>query len=320
MSILRYAAKRILTACLTLFIVTILTFVLVRVLPGDPAIMILGQESTPEQLEAVRRDLGLHRPLYVQYIDWLVSFITGDFGSSYIYRDPVAILIKQRLPRSLLLAAAAITLSGLSSIPLGIIASRHKNEPLDYTISTFTLAGISVPNFYWGLVFILIFAVLLDLVPPSGYTNPLEDPVLGLKRLILPAAAVGWALMANVTRMIRSSMIEQYSKNYVMTLRAKGVSDDDIVYGHAIYNALLPTLTVMAMQIGTAFGGQIVIEVVFSWPGIGTLVYDAILNRDIPLIQATVVVIATMFITANFMADLLYAYIDPRIAYGGHKT
>ena len=320
MSMHRYIAKRLLLSVLTIVLVSMLTYVFTTVLPGSAARMILGRKATPEKIEAVRQQLGLTKPIYVQYWDWVTGFATGDMGTSFLYNDPVSDLILQRLPRSLFLAIAAMSIAILTAIPLGVIASTHQNEPMDVAISTFTFAGISVPNFFWGLVFILIFAVQLNLLPPSGYVDPWINPVGFLARLVMPAAALGWSLMAYIARMTRSSMLEVFRENYITTAKAKGVPKDDIVYTHALRNALIPTLTVIGFQIGYAFGGVIVIEQVFHWPGIGSLAFQAILERDLPVIQAAVVTIAIVFVGANFLVDILYSYLDPRIRYGGENA
>lgn len=320
MGMYRYIGKRFVLSLLTIVLVSILTFVFTNVLPGSAARMMLGMEATPEKVAALERELGLHRPLYIQYLDWITGFVTGDLGQSYLYDDPVAELLLQRLPRSLFLAVAAITVATATAIPLGVIASTRQNEAPDLAISIFTFAGISVPNFFWGLVFILIFAVQLNLLPPSGYVDPWVDPQGFLARILMPAAALGWSLMAYITRMTRSSMLDVFRENYITTAKAKGVPENKIVYAHALRNALIPTLTVIAFQIGYAFGGVIVIEQVFSWPGIGSLAFSAILERDVPVIQATVITITSVYVGANFIVDLLYSVIDPRIRYGGEDA
>lgn len=320
MSILRYAGKRIVLSALTLLLVTVITFAFTQILPGDAAQMILGMQASDEQLAAVREQLGLNRPLWVQYLDWVTGFVTGDLGTSFVYSEPVSDTILTRLPRSIYLTVASMVIAVSFAIPLGIYSSTKQGEPVDLAVSTFVFAGISVPNFFWGLVFILVFASYLDILPVSGYVAPSENFVEFLKRLIMPAAALGWALMAQITRMTRSSMLEVFSENYIETAKSKGVSQRGIVYKHAFLNALIPTLTVIGFQIGYLFGGAIVIEQVFSWPGIGSLVFNAVLERDLPVIQASVVVITTVFIVSNLIVDLLYGVIDPRIRYGGEDS
>ncbi|MFB6221908.1 MAG: ABC transporter permease [Halolamina sp.] len=316
----RYAAKRSVLSVVTVFLVSVMTFVLTHVLPGSAARMVLGMQATPERVEAVRQELGLNRPLWVQYFDWITGFLTGDLGNSFLYDTPVSELLVDRLPPSLLLAATAVTIAVLTAIPLGIIASRHQNQPVDVAISTFTFAGISVPNFFWGIVFILVFAKWMNLLPPSGYAAPWDAPMQFLTFIVMPAAALGWSLLAYITRMTRSSMLETYRENYITTARAKGVSEEGIVYRHALRNAMLPTLTVIAFQVGYAFGGIIIIEQIFSWPGIGSLLFSAILERDLPVIQAAVIAITVVFVGSNFIVDMLYAFLDPRIRYGGEGS
>lgn len=316
----QYVSRRLGLACLTVFLVTVLTFLFTQLLPGDAAQMILGKQATEENLRAVRQQLGLNRPVWIQYLDWFTGLLTGDLGTSFIYNEPVSDIIAARLPRSLYLATASMLIAVTVAIPLGVVASTKQDEPADLAISTFTFAGISIPNFFWGLVFILVFASYLNILPVSGYVEPTEDFVGFLVRLIMPAAALGWALMAHITRMTRSSMLEVFREDYIETAKSKGVPRRGIVYKHALRNALIPTLTVIGFQIGYLFGGAIIIEEIFSWPGIGSLLFNAVLERDLPLIQAAVVVVASVFVLANLVVDVLYAYLDPRIRYGGEEA
>lgn len=316
----QYIAKRIVLSVITLFFVSAMTFSMTQILPGDAARLILGIEATPERVETVRQNLGLNRPLYIQYLDWVIGFLTGDLGTSFHYGEPVSKMINNRLPRSIYLAGAAMFIAIATAIPLGVISAVRQNKIADITISTFTFAGISVPNFFWGLVFILVFARYLNILPPSGYVDPNTDAIEFLKRIIMPAAALAWSQMAYITRMVRSSMLEVFQKDYIRTAKMKGAPWKTIIYKHSLRNALIPALTVIAFQIGYAFGGIIILEEIFSWPGIGSLAFTAILERDLPVIQAAVMYIAFVFIAANFIADILYSVLDPRIRYGGENS
>ncbi|MFC6976023.1 ABC transporter permease [Halomicroarcula sp. GCM10025709] len=312
-----YVLRRIGFMTVTLFLVTLIAFAVTNILPGNVALVILGPNANAESIQALEAQLGLNRPLYVQYFDWVVGLLQGDMGESLRFGDPVVGLIAERLPRSLLLAVSATLVAVALSIPLGVYAAVNQNEAPDVTASMFAFVGISLPIFLWGLVFILIFAVWLNLFPTSGYVAPTEDPVGALQRLVLPAGAMGFALTAYIMRMTRSSMLEVLSEEYINLARAKGMSQRVVVLRHALRNAVIPVITVIAFQFSYAFGGVIVLEEVFLWPGIGRLTLTAIQSRDIPLIQGCIIVVAVIYMLSNFAADLLYAYFDPRIRYGG---
>lgn len=317
MSMLRYATKRFFLSIVTLFLVSVITFGATQMLPGSVAQLILGMNANEAKVEALRQQMGLNRPLYIQYADWLFGLLTGDLGQSFWFGEPVAELLINRFPRSAYLALASMLIAILTAVPLGIISAVKRNTPIDIGISTFVFAGLSVPSFFRGLVFIMVFAVFLDLVPPSGYVSPQEDFVGFIKILILPSTAIAWGFLAQITRMLRSSMLETATENYITTARAKGVPNPEIILQHNLRNALLPTLTVLAFQIGYVFSGLVVIEEVFAYPGIGRLTFNAILHRDIPVVQASVMVITGVFVFSNLAVDLLYSYLDPRIRYGG---
>jgi peptide/nickel transport system permease protein len=313
---LRYTTKRLLLSVVTLFIVSVVTFSATHILPGSAAQLLLGMNASEAKVEALRQQMGLNRPLYIQYLDWVTDLVTLDLGQSIFYGESVADLLVQRFPRSLYLALASMAIAIVTAIPLGIVAAVKRNTSIDLAISSFVFAGLSVPSFFRGLLFILIFAVYLDLVPPSGYVNPFNDFVGFLGIIVLPAMAIAWGFLAQITRMLRSSMLETENENFITTARAKGVPNPTIVLQHNLRNALLPTLTVMAFQIGYVFSGLVVIEEVFAYPGIGRLAFNAIIQRDLPVVQATVMVITGVFVASNLAVDLLYSYLDPRIRYG----
>lgn len=320
MSLTRYATRRVGLLLVSLLGVSIITFGIVNVLPGDVALLILGNRASPERLETVRQNLGLNRPLWIRYLDWLGGVLVGDMGNSLRFGDPVASLIKQRLPASAFLAAAAMTIAVTIAIPLGVVAGMARNTWKDFATSVVAFTGISLPDFFWGLVLILVFAEILSILPPSGYVNPAVNPIDGIQHVILPASALGFALMAHLTRMTRSSLIEELRSGYVKLAKSKGVSERDIVYRHALRNAFLPVLTVIGFQIGFLFSGIIIIEELFAYPGIGRLAFQALLNRDVTLIQGSVLTIATIFMLSNLVVDLLYAVLDPRVQQGGEAT
>ncbi len=312
-----YIARRVGFMVVTLFFITLIAFAVTNILPGDVALLILGPNATEQSLEALQTQLGLNRPLYVQYIDWVIGLLQGNMGESLRFGEPVMTLIAERLPRSLMLAVAATLIAVVLSVPLGVYAAINQNKAPDVSASMFAFVGISMPIFLWGLVFILVFAVWLNLFPTGGYVAPSEDLVGSLQRLALPAGAMGFALTAYIMRMTRSSMLEVLSEEYIKLARAKGMSQRVIVLRHALKNAIIPVITVIAFQFSYAFGGVVVLEEVFFWPGIGRLTLTAIQSRDIPLIQGCIIVIALIYMFSNFAADLLYAYFDPRIRYGG---
>jgi peptide/nickel transport system permease protein len=312
-----YVLRRIGFMTVTLFFVTLIAFAVTNILPGDVALLILGPNATEESLQALQTQLGLNRPLYVQYLDWVFGLLQGEMGQSLRFSEPVAALVAERLPRSLMLAVSATFVAVFLSIPLGVYAAVNQNEAPDVSASMIAFVGISMPIFLWGLVFILVFAVWFNFFPTGGYVPPGEDLVGTLRHLVLPAGAMGFALTAYIMRMTRSSMIEVLGEEYINLARAKGMSQRVIVLRHALKNAVIPVITVIAFQFSYAFGGVVVLEEVFFWPGIGRLTLTAIQSRDIPLIQGCIIVVALVYMFSNFAADLLYAYFDPRIRYGG---
>jgi peptide/nickel transport system permease protein len=240
-------------------------------------------------------------------------------GTSLRYGEPVGALIYEDLGKSLLLAGSATFVAVFLAVPLGVVASVYQNKWPDFLASTFAFAGISIPGFLWGLVLIFILSLTLNIFPTSGYVPLSEDPIAAVYHLVLPASALGFALTAYIMRMTRSSMLEVLKEEYIQLAEAKGLNEQLVVTKHALRNAIIPVITVIAFQFSYAFGGVVVIEEVFFWPGIGQLTLTAIENRDIPLIQGTVLVIALVFMISNLVADLLYAYFDPRIRYGGNN-
>ncbi|GAB7094585.1 ABC transporter permease [Halolamina litorea] len=311
------AARRLALMALSLTAVSIITFAAINVLPGDVALMILGQQASEERLMFVREQLGLNRPLWVRYLDWAGSMLTGDLGASYYYTESVQALITQRLPKTAFLAFSAIAIAVSLSIPLGILAALHENERIDLFASLTAFAGLSLPNFFWGMVLILVFAQYLDIFPPSGYTSPLVDPIGAVASVVLPASALAFGLMAHIMRMTRSSLLEELRAGYVQLGRMKGMSERAIVFRHALRNAFLPVLTVIGFQLAYLFGGVVIIEEVFSYPGLGRLLFNAVLQRDVPVLQTVVLIFAAITMLSNLTVDLLYAVFDPRIGSGG---
>lgn len=317
MSLARYAARRLVFLVGTLFGASVITFALVNVLPGDVAVMVLGTSGSQEQVEALRQQLGLNQPVYIRYLDWMVGVLQGDLGRSLRFGDPVATLIAQRFPASAFLAFTALTIAVVVAIPMGVVAAVEQNTWKDFLTSVAAFTGISLPNFFWGMVLILLIAKYASLLPPSGYVSPFEDIGGAFAHVLLPAGALGFSLMAHITRMTRSSLIEELRSGYIELAKMKGLSSRRIVFRHALRNAFLPVLTVIGFQLGFLFGGIIIIEQLFAYPGLGRLAFNALLSRDAPLIQGSVLTIAVVFMTSNLIVDLLYAVVDPRVTSGG---
>ncbi|MBS1251837.1 MAG: Glutathione transport system permease protein GsiC [Anaerolineales bacterium] len=257
--------------------------------------------------------LGLDQPLAVQYLHWLKRFVVGDWGVSYIKGQPVFEMIIQKLPATYSLAVASMVLAIFTSLPLGIIAAVKQNTGLDYIAMILALLGISIPAFWMGIMLILVFALKLRWLPSIGFVSPIEDPFGALRHLILPSIALGTAMTGTFTRMIRSSLLEVMGEDYVRTARAKGLSERGVIFVHALKNAIIPTLTVVGMWFGFLLAGSVVIETIFAWPGVGQLLVHSILNRDYPVVQNVVLIVAISVVLVNLVVDIVYTLLDPRI-------
>lgn len=332
-----YVLRRLLGLVPVLFGITLLVFLFLQLIPGDPAQAILGERGTPEQLEALREKLGLNKPLYVQYLTFVRNILTGDLGTSAVSTIPVAEELKRRWPATFELALAATLVAVVLGIPVGILAAVRKNSLLDTLSMSLSLVGVSMPVFWLGLLLIYLFAVNLHWLPTGGRLSTdlgidfrpitgfllldglltLRLEVLGdaIRHLVLPALTLGTIPLAILTRITRSAMLEVLSQDYVRTARAKGLAERQVILKHALKNALLPVVTIIGLQFGTLLGGAILTETIFSWPGIGSFIYEGILNRDYPVVQAGVLVVATVFVLVNLLVDLSYALLDPRIQY-----
>ncbi len=298
-----------------LLLVSVLVFSLIHLIPGDPAVSILGEEATPQAVAALRAKLGLDQPIPVQYAKWLGSVLRGDLGRSIRSNQPVGEAIAERLPVTIELAILSIAISLSIAIPAGIVAAMRRNSVLDAGSTFVALLGVSLPNFFLAILLILIFGVQLQVLPPFGY-QPITQGLGGnLQRMILPAITLGTALAAIVTRMMRSSLLEVLDQDYIRTARAKGLREGRMVQAHALKNALMPVVTIVGLQIGGLLGGAIITESIFVLPGIGRLLVDAIFQRDFPLVQGVVLFVSLAFLFSNFAVDMVYAYLDPRIRY-----
>jgi ABC-type dipeptide/oligopeptide/nickel transport system permease component len=303
----RYILKRLLLAVPVLFGVSVVVFVAIRRIPGDPAQIMAGQAATQEVVEEIRRSLGLDQPLPVQYLYFLRNLLRGDLGRSLFNGAPVVEELAQRFPRTVRLAFASLLVATFIGVPAGIAAATHRLSWVDTLVMVLALAGVSVPVFWLGLNLILVFSVRLGWLPAFGYETG--------RHLILPSVTLGVASAAVIARMTRSSMLEVLGQDYVRTARAKGLPERSVVYRHALRNALIPVVTILGLQLGTLLSGAVLTETVFAWPGIGRLLVEAVLARDYPVVQGTILLIATTFVVLNVAVDILYAFLDPRIRY-----
>jgi peptide/nickel transport system permease protein len=309
----RYLATRLISLVPILFGTSVVAFLLIRLVPGDPAIALLGMEADPRSLAALRQQLALDQPIVVQYATWLGHILTGDFGRSIQGGRAVFPLLIGALAPTALLSAAALVISLAIAIPAGIVAAVSRNSGADYTASLLALCGLSLPSFWLGILLILAFSIYLPLFPASGYVSPWVDPVAHLRHLVLPALTLGAALAAATMRMTRAAMLEVLRADYVRTARAKGLSRRRVIWVHALRNARIPIVTLLGIQLGQLLGGVVITETVFSWPGIGKLTVDAIFARDYPVVQGAVLLTATLFVLINLLTDLVYTVLDPRV-------
>lgn len=308
-----YLARRIGLFLVTLLLITIVTFLITNVLPGDAATMILGTRSNPVTLAALRVKLGLDAPLIAQYWHWISHMARGNLGDSLVFKEPIAALLGQKIIASLVLVVMSLIFALIVAVPLGVWSALNRERWQDVTGSGLALAGISLPDFFWGIVLILLFARWLDWLPSSGYASPLTNLPAALKYALLPSITLALSLMAHLMRMTRSAMLEVLSQDFIRVCRAKGLGQGAIIIRHALRNAITPVLTVAGLQVGYLFGSIVVVESLFNYTGMGWLTYQALLNRDLPLIQATVLVIAGVVMLTNLAVDVIYTILDPRV-------
>ncbi|OLE45108.1 MAG: peptide ABC transporter [Candidatus Rokubacteria bacterium 13_1_20CM_2_68_19] len=312
---IQFVARRLLATVPLLFFVSLVVFSFVHVLPGDPAVLFLGEEATPETLAKFRTRLGFDRPLVTQYVEWLGRALRGDLGRSLRTNQPVTEAILQRLPVTLELLGAALAVSLAIAIPAGIVSAVKRNSGVDLVSTVFALIGFSLPNFWLGLILIYVFALLLRWLPPSGFA-PLPALADNARSLILPALTLGTALAALITRQLRSGMLEVLRQDYVRTAQAKGLGQGVVVAKHALKNALIAVVTVIGLQIGGLLGNTIITESLFALPGVGRLMIDAVFSRDFFIVQGVVLFLAVGYVLSNLIVDVLYSYLDPRIRLG----
>jgi len=312
----RYIARRLILLLPVLLIVGFIVFVLVHLTPGDPAVVILGQDATEEQIERLREQLGLNDPLYIQFINWFGGVLRLDFGDSIFLDRPVTQALLDRAQPTLLLTFYAMTIQIVFGITLGVISAVKHHTFIDRALMVIAISGAAIPNFFLGIMLILFFAVRLGWMPSGGFTSITDDPVAHFKAMILPAFALGFSSAGLLARLVRSSMLDVMREDYIRTALAKGLPERVTVMRHALRNALIPAITVVGFSLGALLGGAVVTETVFTIPGMGRLVVQSVARRDYPVIQGAVMLIATFYVLANLMVDVLYVYIDPRIRYG----
>ena len=308
-----YIAKRLLVAIPTLLIISIFVFSLQKLLPGDPVLVMAGEERDPAVLEMLREKYRLNDPLPVQYLTWLGGVVTGDLGVSLRTNQPVTELIAQKLPVTIQLAVMSMIFAFLIGVPMGILAAVKKNTAIDYIASIIALSGLSVPNFWLGIMLILLVSVNLGWLPASGFESIFVDPVRSLQTMIMPAFVLGTALAATLMRHTRSAMLGVLSQDYIRTARAKGLSPREVVLSHSFRNALLPVVTLSALLFGELLAGAVLTEQIFTIPGFGKLIVDAVFNRDYAVVQGVVMCTAVGFIAMNLVADVLYVLLNPRL-------
>lgn len=312
---LSYLLKRCGTTVYTLIVVSLIVFAVTQVLPGDAATMLLGENATPAALAAVRDRLGLDQPVWVQYGHWLLGVLRGDFGTSLRTGQPVGPAMMEALGRSLLLAALAIGFMLTLAVPLGILAAVRRGRAVDLAVSLVSYVGVSLPEFVTATLFGLLFADWLQWLPATGYVPMTENPAKSLEHLVLPVLTVSVILIAHVSRMVRSELVDVLHTDYIRAARLKGLSAGTVLLKHGLRNALLPTITIVALDVGYLLGGVIVVEEIFALPGIGRQLIVAIEARDLPAIQAGALIMAATYSVVNFAADLAYAWLDKRILY-----
>jgi peptide/nickel transport system permease protein len=311
----QYILRRLVQMLFVLFLFSMVVFTVLRLTPGDPVAAQLGLEASAEAYEQLRAEMGLDKPIYVQYLLWLREVSQGNFGESWRSHQSALSLIQRRFPATIWLTVTSIAIGLIISVPFGIISGVRPNSFVAHVATFFSLVGIALPSFWLGLMLLLTLAVSLRWLPPSGYTSPLEDPVMGFKQLLMPSITLGIGLAAPLTRFIRSGLLDVMNADYIRTARAKGLMERMVIYRHAIKNAMLSVVTVFGVLTGSLLGGSIITESVFNWPGIGTLLLQAIQQRDYGIVQGVVLFISLIFMIVNLLVDLTYAYLDPRIRY-----
>jgi peptide/nickel transport system permease protein len=311
-----YILRRLVLMIPVLIIVAVIIFGLIHITPGDPAAVMAGEDATASDVEDMRERLGLNEPIHIQFIDWFANALMLDFGDSIFLRQPVTEAMLERVQPTFLLTLYSLTLAVLISVPAGVIAAVKRNSLIDRLLMVMSISGAAIPGFFFGIVLILLFAVVLGWLPSGGYVDIDDDPIQHFKRMILPTIALGFSTAGLLSRMVRSTMLDVLKEDYVRTAYAKGLPNRHVILLHALRNALIPAMTVMGISLAGLLGGSVVIETVFSLPGMGRLVVQSIGRRDFPVIQGVVLITAIIQLIVMLIIDVLYVYVDPRVRYG----
>jgi peptide/nickel transport system permease protein len=310
-----HIAKKLFEMIPILLLVSIILFAIINMLPGDAAMAVMGESVNKEDLARTRSELGLDKPIYVRYADWLGKVVHGDLGRAIKSRQPVKEIIAQRLPVTVELTLLAMLISTLIAVPAGIFAALRRNSSWDVANGVVSMIGIAMPPFWMGILLILLFSVWLGWLPSSGYVSFFKNPAKNLQHLAMPAFTIGFAFAATIMRQTRSSMLEVLGEEYIVTARAKGLRERVVIWKHALRNALIPVVTVISMQMGRLIGGAVVTETVFALPGVGREMVDSIIARDYPVVMALILITALCVVLTNTLVDIIYVVIDPRISH-----
>ena len=311
-----FVLRRLLQVVPVLLVASVVVFLVIHLVPGDPALAVLGAEARPEQVAAVRQRMGLDRPLAVQYGLWLGRTLRGDLGASVINSYPVWSLIGLKVPATAALAAGALLVALLVALPLGVVAAVRQGSAVDRLAVAFSAVGLSIPTFWLGVLLILAFSLRLQWLPASGYAPLLDQPLRALRHLALPSVTLGIGMAAILTRFVRSAMLEVIRQDFVRTARAKGLAEPRVLARHVFQNAVIPVLTVVALQVGNLLGGAVVTEAIFEYPGVGQLILYAVTTKDYPVVQGALLLLVGSFVLINLLTDVAYALLDPRVRYG----
>jgi peptide/nickel transport system permease protein len=314
-----FLIQRSLISLVTLFLITVIVFAGVRMIPGDPARVMAGTDADAAGIEEIRQKYGLRDPIPVQYVKWLRLALHGDLGESIRTREPIVRLVSHKLPITLQLSAYAMLVALLIAIPIGVLAAVRRNTAWDYLAGSVSLCGVSIPNFWLGIMLILFLSVRLQWLPASGYVSPLEDPWGNTQRLLMPAVVLAAQLAAVLMRQTRNSMIEVLSADYVRTAYAKGLKTGIVVFRHAIRNGLIPVITILGLQLGALISGAVITEQIFVVPGFGRLILEGVFTRDYPIVQGVVLITASAYVLLNLLVDVSYSLLNPRIRVRGGR-
>ena len=313
MNVAAKIVKKLLMMIPIVIMVSIILFLLLKALPGDAAMVAGGEFATDADIEAAREAMGLNKPLYMQYLNWLWGILHGDFGNSLLTGSPIVDKVVQRFPATMELAILSMIVAIIIAVPLGIISAVYRNSVWDTLSSILSVIGIAMPSFWLGMLLIILFSLTLGWLPASGYTPFFEDPIKSLRYMILPAFSIGASFAATTMRQTRNALLEVLDQDYMMTAKAKGLPGHIIIWKHALRNALIPVVTVVAMQTGKLFGGAVIAETVFVIPGLGSEIVNSIMKRDFPTTMAMIMIVAVIVIFINTFIDILYGFIDPRV-------